>query len=74
MPDDTWVAYVTAGREAVAKYGLDSWSRLIAWIPNAFRPRWARAKETSVFDNFDALPIGASAADALAAAQRAVRE
>lgn len=69
---DTWVAYVTGSRESVLKYGLDSWSRMIAWIPTVFQSRWERAKETSVFDNFDALPIGASAAEALAAAQRAV--
>ena len=32
------------------------------------------ADPNSVFDNFDALPIGASAADVLAAARRAVSE
>jgi hypothetical protein len=69
---DSWIAYVTGSREKVVKHGLDPWSRLIAWIPNAFRHRWERAKRMSVFDNFDALPIGASAANALAAAQRAV--
>ncbi len=71
---DSWVAYVTASPEKVTECGLDCWSRLIAWIPNVFRDRWDRAKRTSVFDNFDALPIGASAADAVAAARRAIRE
>jgi hypothetical protein len=69
---DSWIAYVTGSREKVVKHGLDPWSRLIAWIPNLFRDRWERAKQESVFDNFDALPIGASAAAALAAARRAV--
>lgn len=71
---DSWVAYVTGSEEKIEKHGLDPWSRLIAWVPNVFRDRWDRAKRTSVFDNFDALPIGASAADAVAAARRAIRE
>lgn len=71
---DTWVAYVAASPETVTEFGLDCWSRLIAWIPNVFRDQWDRAKQASVFDNFDALPIGASAADAVAAARRAIRE
>jgi hypothetical protein len=68
---DTWVSYVSAPADVVVKYGLDPWSRLLAWIPECFRDRWERAKQTSVFDNFDALPPGASADEILAAANRA---
>jgi hypothetical protein len=69
---DTWLAYVPPGPGVLGRHHVDTWSRLLAWIPEAFRGVWARTKPETVMDNYGAFPPGTSAAEILAAAERAV--